>query len=127
MSSDVLGYEIQYNFTIRECPGNSWNVLNVTINDGSLRKYTLVNTSDTPVEEDSDYFLMFSAVNSDGKSEPTTTETNTSAAGIQMCTSRVCTRGKRNILIFVRQCFVLHYSEKNVCLLKRQGIHQRTT
>ena len=43
------------------------------------------------MEEDSDYFLMFSAVNSDGKSEPVTIETNTSAAGIQMCTSRVYT------------------------------------
>ena len=89
LSSDVLGYEIQYNFTIRECPGNSWNVWNVTISDSSLRNYTLVNSTDTPVEEDSDYFLMFSAVNSDGKSEPVTIETNTSTAGIQMCTLTV--------------------------------------
>ena len=101
MSSDVLSYEIKYNFTIRECSVSSGNVWNVTINDGSLRNYALVNSTDTPVEEDSDYFLMFSAVNSDGKSEPVTIETNTSATGIRMCTSRVCTRGKRNILIFV--------------------------
>ena len=81
--SDVLGYEIQYNFTIRKCPGNSWNVWNVTISDSSLRNYTLVNSTVTPVEEDSDYFIMFSAVNSNGKSEPVTIETNTLASGIQ--------------------------------------------
>ena len=39
------------------------------------------------MEEDSEYFIMLTAVNSDGKSEPVTVETNTSAAGIQMFTS----------------------------------------
>ena len=82
LSSDVLWYEIQYNFTIRECPGNSRNVWNVTINDSSLRSYTLANSTDTPVEEDSDYFIMLTAVNSDGKSEPIVIETSTLAAGI---------------------------------------------
>ena len=40
------------------------------------------NSTDTPVEEDSDYFIMLTAVNSDGKSEPVTVETNTSVGGI---------------------------------------------
>ena len=82
LSSDVLWYEIQYNFSIRECQDNIWNAWNVIINDGSLRNYTLVNSTDTPVEEDSDYFIMLTAVNSDGKSEPVTTETSTSITGI---------------------------------------------
>ena len=97
LSSDVLWYEIQYNFTIRECldnTWNAWNIWNVTINNGSLRNYTLVNSTVTPVEEDSDYFIMLTAVNSDGKSEPTVIETSTSAAGMQMFTSsRLCTNG----------------------------------
>ena len=84
MSRDVLGYEIQYNFTIRECQESSEIFWNITINNSSLRNYTLVNSTDTPVEEDSDYFIMLTAVNSDGKNEPTTIETTTLAAGIQM-------------------------------------------
>ena len=92
LSSDVFGYEIQYNFTIRECQDDSRNVWNVIISDGSLRNYTLVNSTDTPVEEDSDYFIMFTALNSDGKSEPVAIEIDTLAAGIQICSlSRVRT------------------------------------
>ena len=93
MSSDVLWYELEYNFTIRECQDNSGNVWNVRINDGSLRSYTLANSTDTPVEEDSDYFIMFTAVNSDGKSEPVTTETSTLATGIQIYMCVHCTNG----------------------------------
>ena len=85
LSSDVFWYELRYNFTIKECysENNTWsnewidNMIN-----GSLTSYTLTNSSETPVEEDSAYSVFLTAVNSDGRSKASTTEISTLGAGM---------------------------------------------
>ena len=59
-------YKIQYNFTIRECADEMATLitsheLNETMNRNN---YTIRNSADMPVEEDSDYNISLIAVNS---------------------------------------------------------------
>ena len=78
LSSDVFWYELRYNFTIEECYSeNASKWIN-----GSLTSYTLKNSSETPVEEDSAYDIFLTAVNSDGRSEASTTQISTLGAGM---------------------------------------------
>ena len=85
LSSDVFWYELQYNFTIEECysENNTWSNewIDIMIN-GSLTSYTLRNSSETLVEEDSAYNIFLTAVNSDGRSEASTTQISTLGAGM---------------------------------------------
>ena len=66
-------YEIIYDRTIDECGGGigSFPTVTVVLDDGSLRSYTLTNTSSTPVEEDSMYFITLRAVNDVTRSDTT--------------------------------------------------------
>ena len=66
----VEGYKISYSFIITECTGGEgvFPLIPVTLNDGSLRMYTITNTTDTPVEEHSMYTIVIMAVNSVGES-----------------------------------------------------------
>ena len=66
-------YEIIYDRTINECGGGIGNFPTVTVvlDDGSLRSYTLTDSSSTPVEEDSMYFITLRAVNSVTRSDAT--------------------------------------------------------
>ena len=80
LSSSLLWYELQYNFTIKEC-ANSTGKGNEVIN-GSLSSYSLRNSSKTPVEADSIYNILLIAVNSDGKSEASVPEISTLGNGI---------------------------------------------
>lgn len=79
-SSDVIRYELRYNFTIRECEIRSDNI-EVGMINGSLRNYTLENSTETPVEEDSDYTIFLSAINFDGASDSSITEVSTQGSG----------------------------------------------
>ena len=79
-TSNLSWYELQYNFTIRECE-NYTGKGNEIIN-GSLSSYTLRKSSETPVEEDSVYSIILRAVNSDGKSEASLPETSTQGDGM---------------------------------------------
>ena len=86
LSSDVFWYELRYNFTIKECYSenivNTWSNEWIDIINGSLTSYTLTNSSETPIEEDSAYDIFLTAVNSDGRSEASTTEISTLGAGM---------------------------------------------
>ena len=84
LSSDVLSYELRYNFTIRECysESNTREWIDVFLNNSCLRSYTLENSSETPVEEDSVYSIILIAVNSDGRSEASLKEISTPGAGM---------------------------------------------
>ena len=64
-------YEINYEFSVIECgvDGGSFGPVTVTVNNGSLRRYTLNSSSSTPVQEDSRYFITLTAVNSVTRSE----------------------------------------------------------
>ena len=68
-------YEIRYEYSINECIGERDNFssdsVTVVLNKGSLRSYTLTNSSLTPVEEDSFFFLTLRAVNGAMMSDPT--------------------------------------------------------
>ena len=70
----VDSYEIGYEHSIHECRdegmGNFPAITVMGVN-GSLRSYTLTNSSSTPVEEDSTFFITLTAVNSVTRSEPT--------------------------------------------------------
>lgn len=82
MSSALPWYELQYNFTIRGCE-NYTGEGNVVIN-GSLRSYTLENSSETPVEEDGVYSIIIIAVNADGRSEASIPEISTMGDGMML-------------------------------------------
>lgn len=67
--SEVLSYELQYHFNIQECSDYNEQNWTITIFDTSLRQYTILNSTETPVEEDSIYHITLTAVNSDGRRE----------------------------------------------------------
>ena len=66
-------YEIYYEYSVNECIGErgSFSSATVMLHNGSLRSYTLTNSSSTPVEEDSSFFITLRAVNSTLMSDPT--------------------------------------------------------
>ena len=65
-------YEIIYDHIVNECGGmGSFPTVTVVLDDGSLRRYTLTNSTSTPVEEDSMYFISLRAVNSVTRSDTT--------------------------------------------------------
>jgi hypothetical protein len=60
-------YEINYLYIIEECDlegGGPFPAVTVSVNDGTLRTYTLNNSASTPVEEDSLFRITLTAVNS---------------------------------------------------------------
>ena len=67
-TSDVIWYEIRYNFIIRGCEIQSDNYT-IDMIEGSHRNYTLENSTTTPVEEYSAYTIFLSANNFDGASD----------------------------------------------------------
>ena len=77
-------YEISYSFTIDECSVDHGNFPPVTVMlSGSLRNYTITNSSTTPVEEDSTYSISLTALNSVGRSAMTViTNVTTNTAGV---------------------------------------------
>ena len=71
-SADAVDrYEINYEFSVIECSeeGGSFGPVPVTVNNASLRRYTLNSSPSTPVQEDSRYFITLTAVNSVARSE----------------------------------------------------------
>ena len=88
----VGGYEINYSYDVIECVRDGdtrlFQPVIVTLNDGSLRSYTIMNSSTTPVEEDSQYTISITAVNSVGRSGPSNMAfTITADAGLILCLS----------------------------------------
>ena len=77
-------YEINYDHIINECGGNIGILPTVTVilDNGSLRSYTLTNSSSTPVEEDSMHFITLRAVNSVTRSDTTMASITTADAGL---------------------------------------------
>ena len=65
-------YEINYRYTINECVNEegSFPPVIVSVNDGTLRRFTLNNSASTPVEEDSEFRITLTAVNSEARSLP---------------------------------------------------------
>ena len=65
-------YEINYRYTINECANEegSFPPVTVSVNDGTLRRFTLNNSASTPVEEDSEFQITLTAVNSETRSLP---------------------------------------------------------
>ena len=77
-------YKIQYNFTIRECADEMATLvtsheLSVTMNRNN---YTIRNSADMPVEEDSDYNISLIAINSNVSSPAVIIIGTTKQAGI---------------------------------------------
>ena len=58
----VERYEIYYNFTINQCRAIIGRN-NMMQDVGRQRAYTLENSPDTPIEEDSTYFITVTAIN----------------------------------------------------------------
>ena len=79
-------YEINYLYIINECQlegGRIFPPVTVSENDGTLRRYTLNNSGLTPVEEDSLFRIILTAVNSVTRSGPSQpVMTTTAEAGI---------------------------------------------
>ena len=82
----VEGFEINYSYVILECIRDGDNTpfppVTLTLNDGSQRSYTIMNSTRTPVDEDSQYTITMRAVNSVGMSAHSNTAyTTTREAG----------------------------------------------
>ena len=82
----VESFVITYSYDVRECINDGENTplqpVSVTIGNGSQRSYTIMNSSETPVEEDSQYSISMRAVNSVGMSaQSNTAMTTTASAG----------------------------------------------
>ena len=75
-TSDIIWYELRYNFIIRGCEIQSDNYTIDTI-EGSRRNYTLEHSTETPVEEYSVYTIFLSANNFDGASDTSIMEAST--------------------------------------------------
>ena len=79
-------YEINYQYIIEECQlegGRTFPSVTVSVNDGTLRRYTLNDSASTPVEEDSLFRIILTAVNSVTRSGPSQLAlTTTAEAGI---------------------------------------------
>ena len=83
----VDSYILDYEFSINECSGNegTFPPVRKTIRDGSLRMYTIADSADTPIEEDSIYYITLRAVNSVDTSETSNiARVNTAIAGGSM-------------------------------------------
>ena len=76
----VNGFEITYTYVVNECSSTlPFPPVTVTLNTGSLRGYTITNSSLSPVEEDSVFTISVTAVNSVTESNPSNTATTTTA------------------------------------------------
>ena len=79
----VDGYEINYSYDVIECLRDGdirpFPSVTVFIKNGSLRSYTIMNSPTTPVEEDSQYNISITAVNSVGRSETSNMALTTTA------------------------------------------------
>ena len=64
---EVDSFEINYFYIISECTMRSPPVM-ISVSNSSQRSYTIVNDSETPVEEDSGYPITLNAINSAGRS-----------------------------------------------------------
>ena len=80
MTSDIDWFEIDYNFTIRQCP-DLIHSASLKINS-SVRHYTLLDSTMSPIEEDSEYMISLRAVNIAGKTEADLQTISTTAAGV---------------------------------------------
>ena len=64
----VTRYEINYSYTANSC--QSQPIPNVIVNvSGTVRSHKLLNTSETPIEEDSIYTISITAINPAGRSQ----------------------------------------------------------
>lgn len=65
----VDGFEINYSFTIIECDVNGNTEVAVMVPDGTVREHIIINSSTTPIEEDSMYTISLTAMNTVNSSE----------------------------------------------------------
>ena len=78
----VTSYRIVYSYTVNECIGEDnrpFPPVTVVLNNGALRSYTIMSSPTSPVEEDSNYLITVTAVNSVTESNPSSTAFTTTA------------------------------------------------
>ena len=88
-ASAVDKYEIKYLYIIEECRvegGGPFPPVTISVNDGTLRRYTVNNSASTPVEEDSVFQITLIAVNSVTMSVPSQFTPITTAEAGMCCT-----------------------------------------
>ena len=79
----VESYVINYQYNIQQCDDASFPSISISLNDSTLRSYTLRNSASTPVEEYSSFKISLTAVNSVTRSIPSQSiMINTTEAGI---------------------------------------------
>ena len=78
--SDILWYELEYVIDINHCQDDDMSQTVMFFNISPRHNYTLTNSTETPVEENSTYTIHLKAVNSDGQNTSNATVINTSAA-----------------------------------------------
>ena len=86
----VTSFRIVYSYTVNECTGEDarpFPPVTVALNDGALRNYTIMNTLDSPVAENSNYLITVTAVNSVTESNPSNTAFTTTAQAGKYFTS----------------------------------------
>ena len=80
---DVDSFEINYVYITNECALRSPSVF-ISIANSSQRSYTIINGPSTPVEEDSEYSIALTSINTAGRSLPINVRVTTPEAGIMV-------------------------------------------
>ena len=78
----VTSFRIVYSYTVSECIGEDTRPIPpvaVVLNYGALRSYTIMNSPTSPVDEDSNYLITMTALNSVTESNPSDTVFTTTA------------------------------------------------
>ena len=84
----VTGYKIVYTYEVIECRNENarhFPPVTVFLNNGALRSYTIIGSSTSPVEEDSNYVITVTAVNSVTESHPSNAVFTTTIHGGKVC------------------------------------------
>ena len=79
-------YEIVYNYTVRRCGILNSSSINISISNDEITRHNLSNSDTTPIEEDSEYDILLTAMNSVGRSESVNVQLSTLQSGI-LCIS----------------------------------------
>ena len=80
---EIDSFEINYIYIINECTMRSPPV-SISISNSSQRSYTIVNGPSTPVEEDSEYSIALTSINSVGRSSSVNVRITTPETGIMV-------------------------------------------
>ena len=108
-------YEIVYNYTVRRCGIPNTLSIKISISNDGTSRHNLSNSDTTPIEEDSEYSISLTAMNSVGRSESVNIQLSTLPSGI-LCIS-ILIQLALKIYIFSSFRFTNYYDDSTAIKL----------